>query len=105
MAYEDVLYDGKLEITRRTCTWIARRAIAHWADRDWLTFDASTDLSSMKQELGALRALIATAFPLQKGFESFDRIKFGTAWKSTVLKGNSTVQSAYDAAWAGLCNP
>lgn len=102
MAYEGILYDEKLKVDRDNSTWIARRTVAHWAGRGWLTFNASTGLASMRPDNPALRALIATVFSRQKGFESFDKNKFAIAWKASVEKGSGTVQMVYDSAWAGL---
>ena len=102
MAYDDVIHNGPLEVNRRTCTWMARRCAARWANRGWLTFEASTDLKSMRPDLGALRALIPRVFASQQGFESFDPDKFGVAWKGSVGKSDQRVQALYDAAWAGF---
>lgn len=102
MAYEDVLYDGRLEVNRRTCTWLARRCVANWSNRGWLTFEASTDLKTMRPDLGALRDMVAKVFRKQNGFEAFDPDKFDVSWKASVGKGNQQVQAVYDAAWAGF---
>lgn len=99
---DDLNYNGRLEPNRRTCTWLARKCAASWANRGWLTFEASTDLKSMNKDLNGLRALVAKVFSRQIGFETFDRDKFGVAWKSSIGKTDQRVQALYDTAWAGL---
>lgn len=102
MAYDSILFEGKLEVNRDNTTWMARRTVAHWAGRGWLTFNASTGLASMRPDIPNLRALIAKVFAHQKGFERFDKDKFAVAWKASVEKGSGTVQMVYDCAWAGF---
>lgn len=104
MGYQDILINETLPRTRRTSTYMARRAVAYWAGIDWDGFAANSTLGSLNPDSNALRSLILTALPQQKGFVAFNATAFSAAWKTSVTRAPSpaTVQSVYDATWAGV---
>jgi hypothetical protein len=97
MSFDDILIDRVLPVERNATTFITRRAVKKCMGWDWFGFDGRTELD--KRAVARLRAQLATAIPMQKGFSSFNLVKFSDAWKAIKPK---IVDHVYEAVWQGF---